>query len=218
MIRRPLLSRAATAFIGVGLILFATLPARATEEQEEEQAAAYAVQNRQFVLGHELSASVGILPLNAFTKGITFGGAYTYHFSDLWAWEVASFHYLQNIDTDLRKELMDNFQVQPTQIEVIEYFGGSSLILKPLYGKLAWLNRSVIHVEGFLSFGGAVAKYKTPAEYRPAFEVGGGMRLYGSQRLSMRLDVREYGFFKGYDPKNELFIGLTGALSFGGGR
>src|SRR5262245_7662989 len=139
----------------------AVYPSRAHAD-DEDQAPTFAVQNRQFNLGHELNAAIGVLPINAFHKGITFGGGYTYHFSDLWAWEVGQFLYVRSLDTDLKKELMQNFQVQPTQIEQIEYFGGSALVLKPLYGKFAWFNKSVIHAELFVVAGGAVAKYKNP--------------------------------------------------------
>src|SRR5262249_15942945 len=151
-------------------------------------------------------------------KGITFGGGYTYHFSDLWAWEVGQFLYVRSLDTDLKKELMQNFQVQPTQIEQIEYFGGSALVLKPLYGKFAWFNKSVIHAELFVVAGGAVAKYKNPELYRYGFQAGGGIRRHTGRYLSLRFDARDYGFFKGFSPQNELYLALSGALSFGGGR
>ena len=70
-----------------------TTPGTARAEDEEEHTATYAVQNRRFKLGHELQVAVGMLPLNAFTKGVTVGGGYTYHFSDAWAWEIGHFVY-----------------------------------------------------------------------------------------------------------------------------
>jgi outer membrane beta-barrel protein len=201
------------------LALVLGLPALARgDEPDEDEAAAYAVQNREFTLGHELFAAVGVLPINAYVKGLTVGGGYTYHFNDLWAWEVGQFSYVYNIDTDLKKELLQNFQVLPTQIEQIDYFFGSALEWKPLYGKFAWLNRKVAHASIFLVLGGAVGKYRNPSEFRPAFQAGGGLQLHIGRVLSLRLDARDYGFFKGYSPTNELHIALVAALSFGGGK
>jgi outer membrane beta-barrel protein len=191
---------------------------RAWAVDEEEQAATYAVQNREFSLGHEFQAAVGVLPMNAFTKGVTFGGGYTYHFSDLWAWEAMNFEYVENVDTSLQDQLLQNFQVQPTQIEKIDYFGSTNLVVKPLYGKFAWLNRSVAHAELFGVFGPSMAKYANPSTFRPGFDYGGGIRVHLGSHTSLRVDVRDYVFFKGFSPKQELHVALSAALSFGRDR
>lgn len=185
-------------------------------EDEEERTSTFAVQNRQFQLGHELHLGVGILPLNAFTKGLTVEAGYTIHFSDLWAWEVGQFTYSFDWDTGLKQELLDNFQVQPTQIETLRWIASSSVILKPLYGKFAWFNKSVVHLELFLELGGGVGQYDNPSVLRGAFTAGGGLRLHMSRRLSFRFDARDYGFFKSWKPTNEMHIGLAMSLAFGG--
>jgi len=191
-------------------------PRVARAEDEEEQTATYAVQNRQFQLGHELHLGGGVLPLNAFTKGITVEGGYTVHFSDAFAWEVGQFIYSFDLNTDLKKELLDNFQVQPTQIETVRWIGSSSLVWKPLYGKFAWRNRSVVHLEMFFELGGAVGQFENPSVLRGGFTAGGGFRLHVSRALSLRFDARDYSFFKGFSmPTNELHIGLAMSLAFG---
>ncbi len=207
--------RRTTGLVLLGLALLGT-PRSAHAYDDEEQAGTYAVQNRAFQLKHELNASVGGLPLNAFVKGLTFGGGYTYHFSDLWAWEVGQFMYSKGFDTDLRDELMNNFTpVAPTLIESIEYFGSTNIVLKPLYGKFALFNQSVIHAEMFLVMGGGFGKTK-PSAFRPAADFGGGLRIHLGGHASLRFDVRDYMFFKGFSPKNELWLAMSIALSFGG--
>src|SRR4051812_41906337 len=100
-------------------------PAWCFADSDDEPAASYAIQNREYKLAHEINATLGVLPLNAFTKGLTVGGGYTYHFNDFWAWEIAQFQYSFGVDTDLKKELLQNFQVQPTQVESVNFFGSS---------------------------------------------------------------------------------------------
>lgn len=186
------------------------------EVDSEGPGVTYAVQNRRFRLGHELAAGVGVLPLNAFTKGVTVGGSYTYHFGDDFAWEMVQFAYALPLDTGLKNELLENFEVQPTQLRSLQYFGGSSAVWKPLYGKFAWRNRKVVHVEASLSAGGAVGLYDNPGEYLFAGSVGGGLRVHAGRTVSFRLDVRDYGFFQGFSVTHELFVALSAAFTFGG--
>jgi outer membrane beta-barrel protein len=196
----------------IGITLLAAAPARA---DDDEQVATYAVQNRRYRLGHELNFSLGVLPLNAFTKGLTVGGSYTYNFTDDVAWEVAQFIYSFGVDTDLKKQLEQNFTVQPTQIESLNYAASTNLILKPFYGKFAFFNRRVLHAEIFAALGGAFGKYVNPSVFRGGFDAGLGIRLHAARHVSVRLDVRDYVFFKGASPQNELFIALSLALAFG---
>ena len=68
------------------IVWLAASPAWAQDDLDEEQVAAYAVQSRLFRLGGELRVEAGFLPINAFNKGLTVGGSFTYHFSNSWAW------------------------------------------------------------------------------------------------------------------------------------
>ncbi len=205
----------------LGLALLGTFAPRVSHAYDDaEQAGTYAVQNRAFQLKHELNASGGVLPLNAFVKGLTFGGGYTYHFSDLWAWEVAQFMYAKGLDTDLRDELMSNFTpVAPTLIESVEYLGSTSVVVKPFYGKFALLNQSVVHAEMFFVLGAGFVKMK-PSAFRPGPDFGAGMRFHLGGHWSLRFDVRDYVLFKditkGLSAKNELWLALSIALSLGG--
>lgn len=209
--------------ISSALLLLGLLGAAAPAfADEEEEVATYAVQRRQFNLGHELHASFGVLPMNAFNKGLCFGGGYTYHFSDLWAWEIGQFVYSQNIETGLKDELRQNFPepISPTTLDFVQYFGSTNLVLKPLYGKFAWFNRAVVHAELFLVAGGGVGKYKDTG-FKPAGDAGIGLRIHFGEIFSLRFDARDYVFVKsegGLGADNELYLALSVALNFGGGE
>jgi outer membrane beta-barrel protein len=188
------------------------LPALA---RAEDEAPTYAIQNREFRAMHEIDLSIGILPLNAFEKGLTVGGSYTFHFTDFWGWEIADFNYSFNLDTDLKTQLLQNFSVQPTQISSLNYMLSSNLVLKPLYGKFAWANHSVVHAELSALLGPAVARYINPGAFRPGLDIGIYIRLYLARNLSVRFDVREYLFANFPAIANELDLMLSLAISFG---
>jgi len=172
-----------------------------------------AVQNRQHSMTHEFSAFVGILPMDAFTKGMTVSGAYSLHFSDVVGWEVGQFTYSFGVDTKLREDLEALPQpAGPTPFEVVQYFVTSNLLFKPIYGKMAVLNHRVIYGEFFLALGGGYGWMTITG--RPIADAGLGFRVYAGKYLSFRLDARNYMFINTEDIHNELWIGLGIDLSF----
>ena len=206
------------------LTLAGVSPAFADNELDEEQVATYAVQSRLFRLGGELDVAAGFLPINAFNKGLTIGGAFTYHFSNAWAWEVINGNYVyKQLDTGLKTELLDNFNVQPTKIAAVELMLSSSVVLKPFYGKLAVFNRRVIHAEVSIPLGFTYARYTNPQSYPYGPNLGVIFRVFMGPHTSLRIDVRDNALSShwGYDPRhwswrNELLVSLGLAFAWGG--
>lgn len=174
-----------------------------------------AVQNRQRVMRHEYSVWTGLLPMDAFRKGVAFSGAYTLHFTDVFAWEVAQFTYSVGIDTRLQDELDNLLGIAPTPFETVEWYGTTNFVFKPVYGKLAFLNRALIYHETYFVLGGGVGALTI--SNRPAIDIGVGTRIYGGKHFSVRLDARDLLFITSDDIQNEVWIGLGLSLSFGGG-
>ncbi len=175
-----------------------------------------AVQNREHTMSNEYALWVGSLPMDAFTKGLTFSGAYTMHFSDLLAWEVAQFTWSLGIDTRLATELEALPQpVGTTPFEVVRYYGTTNVVVKPLYGKLALFNRNLIYQEWFAVVGGGVGRLTLTT--RPVVDLGIGTRIFAGEHLSFRLDVREYLFVSTDDLENELWVAMGLSLAFGSG-
>ncbi len=173
-----------------------------------------AIQNRKHTMRHEYTLWVGVLPLDAFTKGLTFSGGYTLHVSNLVGWQVGQFTYSVGIDTRLADELAALAQpIGPTPFEVVDYYATSSIVLKPLYGKLVALNRSVVHQELLVQAGGGVGWMTLST--RPVLEAGVAYRLYLDQHTSLRFDLRDALFFARGDLHQELWLGAGLSVSFG---
>jgi outer membrane beta-barrel protein len=196
----------------------------ANDELDEEQVATYAVQSRLFRLGGELNVAAGLLPINAFNKGLTVGGSFTYHFSNTFAWEIINGSYVyKQMDTGLKTELLDNFNVQPTKIAAIDLMLSSSAVLKPFYGKLAVFNRRVIHAEVSIPMGITLGRYTNPQSYLGGPNLGVIVRVFMSTHTSLRIDVRDNILFShwAYNPvdwtyRNELLVSLGLAFAWGG--
>jgi outer membrane beta-barrel protein len=163
--------------------------AYAQVDELENPGTVNAIQERAYRMEHEFDLSVGVLPLDAFTKNFYAQVGYTLHFTDSFAWQIGRGAYGYSANTGLREQLQRDFGVLPTAFDQIPFFVGSDLMWKPFYGKLSVLNKAVIHGEFFLLLGASVFKYTTA--FRPAVNVGGGGRIFLSRYASIRLDVTD---------------------------
>lgn len=195
------------------------LPDSAAADEDGETSQMYAsmaVQNRLYTQTGELSAFVGFLPMDAFTKGLTLSAAYTHHFSEHWAWEVAQFFYSFHIDTDLRDDL-EAYDLEPTPFEVVDYMVTSNAVFKPVYWKGSVFNDWLIYGEFLILAGGGYAKF-TRSE-RIILDLGVGTRIYVTTLLSFRVDVRYHTYFedtifKDVKFDHELWTGFGTSISF----
>lgn len=168
--------------------LAAASAASAQTEQLENPGVTSAIVDRPYRLKHELDLWFGVLPLDAFYVGVFAQVGYVYHFTDRFAWQVGRGAYGLAARTNLRGELERTFGVQPTANDEVQFFVGSDVMWKPLYGKLAVLNRAVIHGEVHLLGGVTLFKFSNSG-FRPGINIGGGGRIYLNQYVSFRLDI-----------------------------
>ena len=163
------------------------------------------VQNRRPVPTYEWTLAAGVLPLDAFKKGITAGGSLTIHKDHLWAWEALSAAYSFEYQTALEDELRA-FKLQATPFERVKTFVTSNLVFKPFYWKGAWLNERMAYGEVFFIAGGGYGWLSQTS--RPAVNGGMGVKMLHENGLASRLDVRFLSFFNADDFHNELWVNL----------
>ncbi len=203
------------ALLGVALL---TTPVRAQDDEQSPRAyESMAVQNRLYDQSGEFSLFVGMLPLDAFTKGLTLSGAYTQHFSDLIGWEILHGYYSFHLHTGLWDDL-EVYDLQPTPFEVVEHtLLTTNLVIKPIYWKGSWVNSVLMHGEMMFFAGGGYGWFTRSK--RVALDLGVGIRFYASRVFSFRLEVRHHLFFKSsvfeeLDLHHELWTGLGVSASY----
>jgi len=218
------LSRAVRSLSTVAAVAAAVAlsrPAHAEEDVDTKRVETYVVQERVFRLGLELDAGLGILPLNAFSKGVLLEGGVTYHFTNMFAWEIAQGGYVvANLDTGLKNQLLQNFGVQPTELSRANFLAGSNFVFTPFYGKLAGLNRSVDHIEIFFPIGVTLAGYQNSSNsVQGGLDLGFGLRWFLGPHTSLRIDARDYLLtpgFSNFSLTNELLFAVGLSVAFGG--
>ena len=198
----------------LGLLLVVPLAASA---QELDDNAAGALQNRAYSMTFEIDAMVGTIPLDAFYKGYTVGGAAVIHFSDYVAWQVARGSYSFDVTTSLRDQLERDFAQLPTAFDQADWFVGSDIMLSPFYGKSSVLNSFVVHYEAFFLVGVSVFKF-SQSGFAPGVAVGGGLRLFQNKYVSYRVDVTDNFVVNSKRLNQVISIQLMLALNFGVGE
>ncbi|MAD61229.1 MAG: hypothetical protein CMH49_06950 [Myxococcales bacterium] len=168
------------------------------------------VQNRREIPTYEWTLAAGVLPLDAFKKGLTAGGSLTIHQSHRWAWEALSLAYSFELKTDLEDQLQTFYSLQPTPFERVKLFALSNLVFKPLYWKGSWLNQKMAYGELLLVAGGGYGWLSQTS--RPAFDAGFAIKLLHENEFASRLDVRMISFFNAEDIHNELWVNLGFSL------
>ncbi|MBL8953330.1 MAG: outer membrane beta-barrel domain-containing protein [Myxococcaceae bacterium] len=201
------------SLIVVLLAAFVLTPGAALAQSElENPGSVSAIQERAFRMSTEFNLAIGVLPLDAFTKQVYGQVSFVYHFTDYFAWQVGRGAYGYNWSTGLKAQLEKDYGVLPTTIDVIQFFVGSDLMFSPFYGKAAILNRAVIYYEAYLLVGVSVFKYTNA--FRPAANIGGGIRIFQNKYVSYRLEVTDNIVIK-ERPEQVMQINLMLALNFG---
>lgn len=187
-----------------------------------EQGQLEVLQNRKYNLLNEIFIEVGGLPADAYNKGLTGTVGYALHLSQFVAWEVGQFTYSYTINSGLKDKLLrivDLYGFDQPELPEINWFVSSHLVLKPIYGKQAIFNRKLIHMEAFILAGPAIVNRSTPdTEFSIGANFGAGLRLWMTQKTSLRIDIQELLFYGSNTSTIETALHLHAgvAVNFGG--
>lgn len=154
-----------------------------------------ALQNRTYHVNHGLSFSLGVLPADAFNKGVTIGTAYTYYVTDFVAWEVVNLNYSFNWETDLKKQLANIGYTAENlsfggDLDFVTYYLTTNLLYTPLYNKHLAFNKSIVHGETSLIAGLGLAQFNFVG-YRGLIALGLMQRFFIDRDSSMTVEFRE---------------------------
>lgn len=172
-----------------------------------------AVEPRAFNPRYDVTAYLGVLPIDAFWKGISTGFSYTQGFKSAWNWEVINANLSFKSDTNLKRDLVENFNVRPQGIlDHITWFATTSAVYTPIYSKNLLANSALMHG----SFSGVVGAGGVGFSNGDIAPIAGGgiiLRAFHNARLSSKLDGRLYYHFA-QKKSSDMLLVLSYGLSF----
>ena len=174
------------------LLLWCALPATAYAQLQfaGDTPRIYSIEPRSHLFRHEIILGVGVLPLDAFYVGTAATAGYTYHFTDVWAWEVLRGFYSYNVDTSLRSLLAAQGEEPQNSDRRILSIVSSNAVFRPMFGKLALFNSAVVHAETYFVAGIGVAISNQDTGVAP--NLGVGLNFWASHAFAIRLDVGDH--------------------------
>lgn len=172
----------------------------------------YTIEPRDHLFKHEITLGLGVLPLDAFYVGTAAALSYAYHFNDVWAWEALRGFYSYNSDTSLRSLLIAQ-QVLPVHADRrILSILSSNVVFKPMYGKLAFFNSSVVRAETYFTGGIGVAISNQDTGLAP--NLGVGLNFWLGHAVAIRLDVGDHFVFSSSGLSSVLQVLLSASFNF----
>ncbi len=159
---------------------------------------------------HEFTIYSGIIPNDAFIRHATFGGQYTYHFSERLGLQLVNGAYAVSWQTEDYKRLQ---QFQPV-VNPTKSFGTVDLILTPVYGKMNFGSLNVLYFDLYV-LGGA-GLIQTQNKTFPTLDIGLGQRWYISKQSALRFEVRGYFYNDDtlVDPNNVIVNNNTSSFRY----
>ena len=182
------------------------------------------VQRRKYALRHELDLSFGGLPIDPLYKALTATVGYAFHFNHYLGWELARFTLPFPYDTTLKRQLALSqlSDIGPKVVEALDGrdrirgFVSSRLVVKPLYGKEAFLDRGLVHLEVFLAAGPAILGLENVfnrARHRFVLgvDIALDVRIWLSRHVSVRAELADVVLLA---PKIGHALHASGGLGF----
>lgn len=171
---------------------------KAAPAAEEDEIGAYrrkrveVIQDRLYSRRNkaEFSLMAGAIPDNNFYFYTAINPKLTYHFTEYLGVEGDFVYYLHN-KKDLLKQIEKNFN-QTVKADILNYYYGGEFIFTPLYGKLAFLTKDILHWDFFVAIG--VGAFDTEIKTRFAGNFGVGMHVIFNKWLAGRFDFRNYTY------------------------
>lgn len=205
----------AILFLGLTAAILLILPQQVFAEETDVFSIpkTYAVQNRKYVLGNQITGYVGYMPMDSFTKGVQIGAVYTTYFTDFTGWEMINANYVYNMDTGLKKDILDisgGTAAADKIPDFPEFIITTNFVYTPIYSKNLFFNKDVIWGDLSLVAGGGIANYER-AGISPIANFGAIMRFFTSEQSSYKIELREYvGFVTGgAEPFMSINVGYT---------
>ncbi len=171
-----------------------------------------AIQGRTNNIDQSISLNLGYIPTDSFNRGFPLSLNYAYYFRPFLAWEVFSFGYNFNRETQLKQDFRNlGVAVQNLgfggQIDFPQNIIMSGIVYTPLYGKSLLFNKSLVHSETSFYLGAGSLVF-SKVGHVPAIAPGLQGRYFLSQKTALRYYLRQFFF-------NDSQLGLTGITDIG---
>lgn len=157
----------------------------------------------------EVGGAVGVMPYDSVINHVMAGGRLTWHLSDHYGWEVVDAMLTFPTVSSFTTNLVQSQGITNLQTVKLKMLFGTNFVLSPLYGKIRFFGRQVMHLDlyflggigaantetlKFVSTGTTTAPSQTVFKtgFDPMLNFGMGFRIFMNSAMALNLDFRDY--------------------------
>ncbi|MBK9293169.1 MAG: outer membrane beta-barrel domain-containing protein [Oligoflexia bacterium] len=139
----------------------------------------------------EFHPNVGMILNDAFFTNFDFGARLAYYFSEKYGLELIG-QFISTTNKTVTTELAQR-DVTTESLATAQSYYGLDFKWIPIYGKMGWLNKSIVPFDFYFSIGGGLTK--TNQGTQPvSLHLGGGQMFALNKWLAIRWDISWYGY------------------------
>jgi outer membrane beta-barrel protein len=143
-------------------------------------------------LRHELSALGGWYAGDISDGAPTFGGAYTFHFTEDLGLEASYLYTRQRftlLDSLVERQALNQIGIVESENNPAHFFLGN-LVWSLAYGKVRWMGGAIGRFDFYLNLGGGATV--EPGDLGVTGSFGIGLKFYLTEWLALRFDTRDF--------------------------
>ena len=124
---------------------------------------------------------------NPFFSNLGLGLRGTYFLSEKHGVEL-QYYFLSNSERSVTKSLRDNQNVETKSLTTPKNYMGAAYKWNPIYGKMTWLNRTIVPFDLFFTVGGGLTKTDL-GNSEPTIHIGTGQVFALTKAMAFRWDI-----------------------------
>jgi outer membrane beta-barrel protein len=190
---------------------FAAVSAASDPEKEYEHSINAIVRQKIYYKAGriEVGGAVGAMPYDSVINHFMAGGRLTWHFADHYGWEVLDAMLTFPTVSSFTTNLVQTQGITNLQTVKLKMLFGTNFVMSPLYGKIRFFGRQVLHLDlyfvaglgaastetlKFVSTGTSSAPTQSTAKtgFDPMFDFGLGFRVFLNSAMALNFDFRDY--------------------------
>jgi len=179
------------------------------------------IQEKIFHRYHDLGICFSYIPDDDFYDSYGIGANYVYHLNDTFSWEVIRGIWMFNQEKSLREDIQNSLNIAPSFYDEPAYMVHSQLWFRPLYGKSAVRNKSIVFHETGLFLGAGLLGFDRKKTFSSdandtalSISFGLGTTFFINNFTCVSIQIRDLMHFKDNQTENRISLEMGCGFRF----
>lgn len=157
----------------------------------------------------EVGGMAGVMPYDSLINHVMVGGHLDWHLTDHYGWQILELQLGFPTVTDFTTNLVQTDGISRLETVKLKLLASTSFKMSPIYGKIRFFGRTILHLDVYLSLGLGIAstetlRFESTGKTNPGVQtvantgtdpmlnVGLGFKVFLNDAMGMVIDLRDY--------------------------